>query len=87
MSLDFGVFALRQMLNSLAVIGPLLMITGLSFYVFRESGKSMRAYLVLGFLCTLAGAFSLIQELKREQGAQHFSQQQMEHLKVEPAGK
>lgn len=78
MNLDFGVFALRQVLNSLVIVGPLLLITGLSFYLFKESSKSIRVYLVLGALCTVAGACSLVQDFKGERAAPRL---------VEPAHK
>lgn len=89
MGLDFAAFALRQMLNSMVVVGPLLMITGLSLYVFREGGsgggRSMRTYLLLGLLCTVAGACSLVQELRIEQGV--ASPSPIERLKATPAQK
>ncbi|KYG62408.1 hypothetical protein AZI86_16370 [Bdellovibrio bacteriovorus] len=66
MNFDFGTFALRQMLNSLAVIGPLLIITGLSFYLFKENRRSIYVYLLLGASCTIIGAVCLIQEFKSE---------------------
>jgi hypothetical protein len=85
MDLDFGTFALRQMLNSLVVIGPLLMITGLSFYLFRESRRSTYIYLLTGTACTIIGAVCLIGEFKRENSVHDYRDLQIE--KVEAARK
>lgn len=87
MNFDFGTFALRQMLNSLAVIGPLLIITGLSFHLFKESRRSIYIYLLLGASCTIIGAVCLIQEFKSENSARQHQTQQVESLRVEPARK
>lgn len=87
MNLDFGAFAFRQMLNSLAVIGPLLIITGLSFHLFREGKRSTYFYLAVGAACTLIGAISLVREFKKENAVRAFQERQIENLAVEPARK
>lgn len=87
MNFDFGSFVLRQVLNSLAVIGPLLIITGLSFYLFRESKRSVLIYLLLGTSCTIVGAACLVYEFKRENSGREFSRQRYESLRAEPARK
>lgn len=87
MNFDFGTFALRQMLNSLAVIGPLLIITGLSFHLFKENRRSIYIYLLLGTSCTIIGAVCLIQEFRSENSERQEQAQQLENLQVEPARK
>ncbi len=87
MNLDFTVFAFRQMLNALAVIGPLLIITGLSFHLFREGKRSTYFYLAVGAACTLVGATSLVREFQRENDARARQERQIENLAVEPARK
>ena len=87
MNFDFGTFALRQMLNSLAVIGPLLIIAGLSFYLFKENRRSIYVYLLLGASCTIIGAVCLIQEFKSENSERQEHAQQLESLQGEPARK
>ena len=87
MNFDVGSFALRQMLNSLAVIGPLLIITGLSFYLFRENRRSIFIYLLLGTSCTIIGAVCLIEEFKKENSERQLQVQQFEGFRAEPARK
>lgn len=84
---DFGAFALMQMLNSLVIIGPILIIAGLFFYAFRESRRSTYLYLIAGTCCTLIGGACLFCELRTERSQRSLKVQRYESLRAEPARK
>jgi hypothetical protein len=75
------------MLNSLVVIGPLLIITGLSFHLFRENRRSTYLYLLTGMACTVIGGVCMIGEFKKERSVRDFQEQQIGNLRAEPARK
>ncbi|MEN0060431.1 MAG: hypothetical protein AAGB31_16445 [Bdellovibrio sp.] len=66
MNTELGVFALRQMLASMAVVGPILILIGLFFYIFTQDKKSMLLYLFGGVIFTLIGGVCLYSELRVE---------------------
>ncbi len=55
----FSAFALRQILMSTAVIGPILILIGFCYYLFKQDRKAVFIYLVIGSLCTVFG-FSML---------------------------
>ncbi|MGE5086682.1 MAG: hypothetical protein ACM3MG_10305 [Bacillota bacterium] len=62
MSLEMGVFALRQLVSSMVVVGPILIIVGLFNFVFTQNRKVVMAYVVTGACLTLLGAWNLYVE-------------------------
>lgn len=64
---ELGVFALKQVLASMAVVGPILILIGLCFYIFRQDRRSIILYLTAGVFFTLVGAVCLYTEFKTEQ--------------------
>lgn len=69
MNSEFGAFALRQMLASTAVIGPILILIGLCYYLFKQDRKSVLIYVSLGVVCTIVGLACLYSEFRDEKGA------------------
>lgn len=65
MNVDFGAFALRQILASAVVLGPILVLIGLSFHLFTEDRRSVKIYIAWGVLLTGLGAFCLYNEFKQ----------------------
>ncbi len=41
MNTEFGAFALRQILASTAVVGPILILIGLCYYLFKQDKRSV----------------------------------------------
>ncbi|MBV2168431.1 MAG: hypothetical protein KUL82_06970 [Bdellovibrio sp.] len=64
---ELGVFALKQVLASMAVVGPILILIGLCFYIFKQDRRSIVLYLTAGVFFTLIGAVCLYTEFKTEQ--------------------
>lgn len=58
----FSAFALRQILMSTAVIGPILILIGFCYYIFKQDRKAVFIYLVIGMLCTAFGVSMLYYE-------------------------
>lgn len=59
MNSEIGEFALRQVISSLVVVGPLLIIIAAFNLVFNQSKKVVMIYLVSGVVLTILGAISL----------------------------
>jgi uncharacterized membrane protein HdeD (DUF308 family) len=59
MNSELGVFALRQIVSSMVILGPLIVITGAFSYVFNQNRKAVIAYVVVGVLLTAIGAANL----------------------------
>jgi predicted membrane protein len=66
MSYSEGGFVLRQILASSIVLGPLLLLIGIFFYLYKQDRKTVVFYLVAGFALTLVGAACLYTEFKEE---------------------
>ncbi|KYG69985.1 hypothetical protein [Bdellovibrio bacteriovorus] len=69
MNSEVGAFALRQVLASTAVVGPILILIGLCYYLFKQDKRSVLLYLGAGVVCTVVGAFCLYSELRAESGS------------------
>lgn len=67
MSYSEGGFVLRQILASSVVLGPLLLLIGLFFYLYRQDRKTVVFYISAGFFLTLLGAACLYSEFKEEE--------------------
>ncbi|HEX7673923.1 MAG TPA: hypothetical protein VF412_07125 [Bdellovibrio sp.] len=59
MNSEMGEFALRQIISSLVVVGPLLIIIAAFNLVFNQSKRVVMFYLVSGVVLTIVGAISL----------------------------
>ncbi len=59
MNSELGVFALRQIVSSMVILGPLVVITGAFSYVFNQNRKAVIAYVVVGVILTAIGAGNL----------------------------
>ncbi|QDK45034.1 hypothetical protein DOM22_07605 [Bdellovibrio sp. ZAP7] len=59
MNSELGVFALRQIVSSMVVLGPLIVITGAFSYVFNQNRKAVIAYVVIGCILTIIGGLNL----------------------------
>jgi uncharacterized membrane protein HdeD (DUF308 family) len=66
MSYSEGGFVLRQILASSIVLGPLLLLIGVFFFLYKQDRKTVVFYLVVGFALTLVGAACLYTEFKDE---------------------
>ncbi len=66
MSYSEGGFVLRQILASSIVLGPLLLLIGIFFLLYKQDRKTVVFYLVAGFMLTLVGAACLYTEFKDE---------------------
>ncbi|WP_413294459.1 hypothetical protein ACLSU7_04995 [Bdellovibrio sp. HCB185ZH] len=62
MSSELGVFALRQIVSSMVVLGPLIVITGAFSYVFNQNRKAVIAYVVIGLILTVIGGVNMYHE-------------------------
>ncbi|MFM6928614.1 MAG: hypothetical protein ACKOX6_09125 [Bdellovibrio sp.] len=62
MSLEMGVFALRQLVSSMVVIGPILIIVGVFNFIFTQNRKVVMAYIISGACLTCLGAWNLYRE-------------------------
>lgn len=69
METQLGAFALRQILASTAVVGPILILIGLCYYLFKQDRKSVYLYLIVGVLLTFLGASVLYVDLARDRDA------------------
>ena len=81
MSFELGAFALRQLLASTVVVGPILILIGLCYYLFKQDRKSVLIYLGVGIAFTILGAFCLYKEFKSD------SRSHERVMMVEPAQK
>jgi uncharacterized membrane protein HdeD (DUF308 family) len=63
MNMQFGSVALNQIISSLFVVGLLLIIVGIFYFVFYHDRRVAMAYLVVGVLLAIIGAYSLSQQL------------------------
>ena len=89
MNSELGAFMLRQLLNSTAIIGPILLLIGFSFYIFRQSRRSIYMYLSAGIFFSVIGMIFLYQEFSqaaRERNSESVPEH-VEQLAVEPAQK
>ncbi|KHD87522.1 MAG: hypothetical protein OM95_13815 [Bdellovibrio sp. ArHS] len=68
MNSEVGVFALRQVLASTAVVGPILILIGLCYYLFKQDKRSVLLYLCAGVVCTIIGVVCLYTEFRVEAG-------------------
>lgn len=66
MSYSEGGFVLRQILASSIVLGPLLFLIGIFFYLYKQDRKTVVFYLVAGVTLTLVGAACLYTEFRDE---------------------
>lgn len=88
MNSELGAFALRQILASTAVVGPILILIGLCYYLFRQDRRSVMLYLGAGIVFTLIGAVCLYEEFKSEEyGEEAHSAATPVPVVVEPAAK
>ncbi|MBO9665462.1 MAG: hypothetical protein J7501_01440 [Bdellovibrio sp.] len=62
MSSEMGVFALRQIVSSMIVVGPILIMIGAFTFVFSNSRKAVMVYLMAGLILTTVGAINLYRE-------------------------
>lgn len=70
MNFELGAFALRQLLTSTVVVGPILILIGLCYYLFKQDRRSVMIYLGIGIVCTIIGAFCLYLEFKTDDRVQ-----------------
>lgn len=66
MNSEMGAFALRQMLASMAVLGPILILVGLCYFLFNQDRRSIIMYIGGGLLLTVVGVACLYSELRTE---------------------
>ncbi len=59
---EMGEFALRQIVSSLVVVGPLLIIIAAFNFAFNQSKKVVMIYLVSGLVLTGVGAVNLYRQ-------------------------
>ena len=69
MSSEMGVFALRQLVSSMIIVGPILLIIGVFNFVFTQNRKIVLAYVLVGILLTGVGAYSLYQEFGKHRAS------------------
>ena len=70
MSFSEGGFVLRQILASSIVLGPLLLLIGVFFFLYKQDRKTVVFYLVAGFTLTLVGAACLYTEFRDDRSRQ-----------------
>ncbi|XGC81964.1 hypothetical protein ACES2L_05640 [Bdellovibrio bacteriovorus] len=87
MSIELGSFALRQVLSSTVVLGPLLLLIGVSYFLFKQDRKSVLFYLATGAVFTVVGMACLYSGFHLEPVSAERSQKAAETLAVEPAQK
>ena len=70
MNSEIGEFALRQIISSLVVVGPLLIIIAAFNLVFNQSKRVVMIYLVSGVILTILGAINLYHQFssREDQG-------------------
>lgn len=86
MNLALGAFALRQMLASTVVLGPLLLLIGISFCYFRQDKKSVRFYVIAGIIFSIIG-MTVVYSGYHLEPMQAERNQRAESLAAEPARK
>lgn len=59
---EMGEFALRQIVSSLVVVGPLLIIIAAFNFAFNQSRKVVMVYFVSGLVLTTVGAVNLYRQ-------------------------
>lgn len=59
---EMGEFALRQLISSLVIVGPLFIIIAAINFVFKQNKKMVLTYFLLGVFLTLVGAVSLYRQ-------------------------
>lgn len=62
MNSELGVFALRQIVSSMVVLGPLIVIAGAFSYVFNQNRRAVLAYVLVGLVLTAIGGINLYLE-------------------------
>ncbi|WP_374079254.1 hypothetical protein [Bdellovibrio bacteriovorus] len=88
MNSGLGAFALRQVLASTAVVGPILILIGLCYYLFKQDRKSVVFYLGAGAAFTVIGAACLYVEFKTEKTYEETKiEEKADSVAVEPAKK
>lgn len=88
MNSELGAFALRQVLASTVVVGPILILMGLCYYLFRQDRKSVILYLGTGAVFTVIGAACLYAEFKTEKTYEETKiEKKADSVAVEPAQK
>ncbi|WP_413944404.1 hypothetical protein [Bdellovibrio sp. HCB-162] len=87
MNSELSAFALRQVLASTVVVGPILILIGLCYYLFKQDRRSVVLYLGAGVVFTVIGAACLYVEFKTEVPEEAAGEKQAESLAVEPARK
>ncbi|MDG0817602.1 hypothetical protein [Bdellovibrio svalbardensis] len=65
---ELGEFALRQIVSSLVVVGPLLIIIAGFNFVFNQSRKLVMIYFVSGLVLTAVGAINLYRQFSARGG-------------------
>ena len=68
MNSEMGAFALRQVLASMAVLGPILILVGLCYFLFNQDRRSIIMYIGGGLFLTAIGVACLYSELRSENG-------------------
>ncbi|WP_374035389.1 hypothetical protein ACES2I_06460 [Bdellovibrio bacteriovorus] len=71
MNTELGAFALRQVLASTAVLGPILILIGLCYFLFNQSRRSVTLYIGTGLVLTVIGVACLYSELRSEDSRVH----------------
>ncbi|AHZ83981.1 hypothetical protein AB1A81_06450 [Bdellovibrio bacteriovorus] len=71
MNTELGAFALRQVLASTAVLGPILILIGLCYFLFNQSRRSVTLYIGTGLILTVIGVTCLYSELRSEDSRAH----------------
>lgn len=66
MNSELGAFALRQVLASTAVVGPILILIGLCYFLFNQSRRSVILYIAAGLVLTVIGVACLYSELRSD---------------------
>lgn len=73
MNSELGAFALRQVLASTVVVGPILILIGLCYYLFKQNRRSVVIYIIAGLIFTMIGACCLYCEFKADRDGQKKS--------------
>lgn len=59
---EMGAFALKQIVSSLVVVGPLFIIIAAFNFIFNQSRKIVMFYLVSGVVLTVVGAVNMYRQ-------------------------
>lgn len=87
MNTELGAFALRQVLASTAVLGPILILIGLCYFLFNQSRRSVTLYIGAGLILTVIGVACLYTELRSEAPHSQAPSKEAMSLTVEEAAR